>query len=78
MLEQGPRWLVAGMFCLGAATCGQKGPLELPDEQTAVWESVEAVQNLGTGDRKGRPYDAVPGRMALVWSALGEPNGLRA
>ena len=78
MSARGLRWLVLGPLCLGVATCGQKGPLELPDEQAATWQSVKAVQSLGTGDRKGRPYDAVPGRMDLVWSALGEPNGLRA
>ena len=32
------------MFCLGAATCGQKGPLELPEEQVAVCEWRSTVR----------------------------------
>ena len=36
MFRQVVRWLVVGMFCASAATCGQKGPLELPDEQATA------------------------------------------
>ena len=32
MLEGILRWLIASALCATAATCGQKGPLELPDE----------------------------------------------
>ena len=41
MSARGLRWLLVGSLCLGAATCGQKGPLELPDEQAsaAQWRS---------------------------------------
>ena len=36
MLERIVRWLLVGMFCASAATCGQKGPLELPEPQAKV------------------------------------------
>ncbi|MCY3810871.1 MAG: lipoprotein [Gammaproteobacteria bacterium] len=34
------RWLVALLMCATVATCGQKGPLRLPDDQQAVAEPV--------------------------------------
>ena len=49
------RWLTVGAFCSTAATCGQKGPLELPDEQAVL----AVVWNPPTGDHKGRPYECV-------------------
>lgn len=57
------RWMIVGAFCSTAATCGQKGPLELPDEQ-----AVSAA----------KAYDVVPKRPGSVCSTLGESDGLRA
>ena len=60
MLRRVLRWVTVGAFCSTAATCGQKGPLELPDERAAlavVWPTTSAVRNPGTGDHKGRAGD---------------------
>ena len=36
-------WLIVGTFCSTVATCGQKGPLELPEEDAAMAHAAAAV-----------------------------------
>ena len=77
MLERILHWLIVAAACGTVATCGQKGPLELPDEQAA-----STVRNPGTVDHnaptsaRGRLYEKVPRhRVPVTW---GEADGLRA
>ena len=69
------RWLFVGMFCASVATCGQKGPLELPEPE-AVTDVVPSRQHDSSGrfagDHKGRPYGV---RQPVM---LGEGHGIRA
>lgn len=48
-LERTMRWLVLVVLTLQAATCGQKGPLTLPDRQPDASAATAAV---GTADRR--------------------------
>ena len=63
MLDSALRWLFAGMLCLGAATCGQKGPLELPDEYAAnglVPSRADEIPGLrGSGGARGGESDGI-------------------
>ncbi len=36
------RWLLVGALCSTVATCGQKGPLELPDEKATATHGLRA------------------------------------
>ena len=36
------RWIIVAIFSLLVATCGQKGPLTLPDEESVARSSAPA------------------------------------
>ena len=63
MFERVLRWLVVGGFCSTVATCGQKGPLELPDERAA---------------RPPVAINVVLGRGPAAGPMCGEPDGVCA
>lgn len=42
------RWLLLALITLEAATCGQKGPLTLPEPQSAApWPAVAIPREAG-------------------------------
>ena len=42
-LAKSALWLIVGTLCSTVATCGQKGPLELPEEDAAMAHTAGAV-----------------------------------
>ena len=90
MFERVLGWLLVGVLCSTVATCGQKGPLELPDEQAAVFEyRLEQRSTVGDGlvPARAEPVatrvaggehrsDEIP-RIGSIVAMRGESDGIR-
>ena len=72
-------WLLVGACGASVATCGQKGPLELPDEQAAVHDHLPI--EVARAGRSTMADGLVPSRvrrLGLVCRIRGETDGIRA
>ena len=87
MFERVLRWLLVGVLCSTVATCGQKGPLELPDEQAAAFEYRPQQRSAVAHHSRAEPVatrvaggehraDEIP-RIGSIRAMRGESDGIR-